>query len=86
MNKEKVLKEITRIVEEQMPSGEVTSETHVINDLNADSLDTVEMLMWLEDEFMVSISDEEAEKILVVKDAVELVMIKIHNRGKQNEA
>ncbi|MCK6465108.1 MAG: acyl carrier protein [Phycisphaerae bacterium] len=53
--------------------GEITAETSFVDDLNADSLDTVELVMELEDEFDTSIPDEEAEKIKTVGDAVAYV-------------
>jgi len=50
---------------------EVTPDASFIDDLNADSLDLVELIMALEEEFNVKISDEEADKIKTVKDAME---------------
>jgi acyl carrier protein len=50
---------------------EVTPEASFIDDLNADSLDLVELIMALEEEFGVKISDEEADKIKTVKDAMD---------------
>lgn len=50
---------------------EVTPEASFIEDLNADSLDLVELIMALEEEFTVKISDEEADKIKTVKDAMD---------------
>ena len=69
--KEKVIE----IVSEQMgvDKGEVTPETSFINDLNADSLDTVELVMEFEDEFDMSIPDEEAEKIQTVGAAIDYI-------------
>lgn len=48
----------------------VTSDASFVEDLGADSLDTVELVMALEEEFEIDISDEDAEKIRTVKDAV----------------
>ena len=50
--------------------GEVTNEASFANDLGADSLDTVELIMEFEKEFNISIPDEAAEKIVTVGDAV----------------
>ena len=63
------------IIVEQMGAdkSEITRETSFINDLNADSLDTVELVMEFEDEFDSSIPDEEAEKIQTVGAAVDYV-------------
>jgi len=63
------------IIREQLGQDKdaITDETHFINDLGADSLDTVELVMELEDEFGINISDEEAEKIQTVGDAVKYI-------------
>ncbi|MHC5117871.1 MAG: acyl carrier protein [Planctomycetota bacterium] len=57
----------------QIDKAEVTPETSFINDLNADSLDTVELVMEFEDEFDMSIPDEEAEKIQTVGAAIDYI-------------
>ena len=64
------------IVSEQMgvDKAEITRETSFINDLNADSLDTVELVMEFEDEFDMSIPDEEAEKIQTVGAAIDYIV------------
>ena len=69
--KDKVIK----IVCEQLgqPEDKVTEETSFINDLGADSLDTVELVMEFEDEFEIQIPDEDAEKIQTVGDAVKYI-------------
>ena len=54
-------------------ADEVTNEASFIDDLGADSLDTVELVMALEEEFSMEITDEEAEKIKTVGDAVEYI-------------
>lgn len=53
--------------------SEVGRETSFVEDLGADSLDLVELIMALEDEFGVEISDEEAEKITTVTQAIEYI-------------
>jgi len=67
---------IIDIVAEQMgvDKAEITRETSFANDLNADSLDTVELVMEFEDEFETSIPDEEAEKIQTVGHAIEYIL------------
>jgi acyl carrier protein len=67
---------VKKIVAEQMgvSESEITRETSFVNDLNADSLDTVELVMEFEDEFEMSIPDEEAEKIQTVGMAIDYIM------------
>ncbi|MBI5453010.1 MAG: acyl carrier protein [Deltaproteobacteria bacterium] len=55
---------------------EVTSQASFVDDLGADSLDTVEMVMAFEEEFSIEIPDEDAEKIKTVHDAVEYIQKK----------
>ena len=64
------------IISEQMGAdkAEIARETSFINDLNADSLDTVELVMEFEDEFDLSIPDEEAEKIQTVGAAIDYIV------------
>lgn len=64
---------VIEIVSDQMgvDKSEITRETSFVNDLNADSLDTVELVMEFEDEFELSIPDEEAEKIQTVGQAID---------------
>ena len=66
---------VIEIISEQMGEDKsaITRETSFINDLNADSLDTVELVMEFEDEFDMSIPDEEAEKIQTVGAAVDYI-------------
>jgi acyl carrier protein len=66
---------VAEIVAEQMgvDKAQVTRETSFVNDLGADSLDTVELVMEFEDEFDIQIPDEDAEKIQTVGQAIDYV-------------
>ena len=72
MSQEAILEKVRSIVAEQLSvdAGEVKPESNFQNDLGADSLDTVELVMAFEEEFGVEIPDDAAERILTVKDAV----------------
>jgi acyl carrier protein len=76
MDSSEVEQKVIDIVAEQMgvDKGEINKDTHFINDLNADSLDTVELVMEFEDEFETSIPDEEAEKIQTVGQAIDYIV------------
>jgi len=75
MTEQEIREKVISIVAEQMgvDKGEISDETNFVNDLNADSLDTVELVMEFEDEFETSIPDEEAEKIQTVGQAIEFI-------------
>jgi acyl carrier protein len=66
---------VTKIVVEQLgvEEAKVTATASFIDDLGADSLDTVELVMAFEEEFGVEIPDDAAEKILTVKDAISYI-------------
>ena len=72
---DEIEEKVIEIVAEQMgvDKSEITRETSFVNDLNADSLDTVELVMEFEDEFELSIPDEEAEKIQTVGQAIDYI-------------
>lgn len=77
MDLEKKVKEI--IAEELgVDESEVTSDANFIEDLGADSLDTVELIMKFEEEFDIDIADEEAEKLVTVGKAIEYLKSKIN--------
>jgi acyl carrier protein len=78
---EEIESKVIDIVSEQMgvDKGEINKSTSFVNDLNADSLDTVELVMELEDEFEINIPDEDAEKIQTVGNAIDF--IKAHLEG-----
>ena len=66
---------VKKIVSEQLGANEadVKNESSFVDDLGADSLDTVELVMAFEEEFGVEIPDEAAEKITTVKDAIAFI-------------
>ncbi|PRR80282.1 Acyl carrier protein [Clostridium liquoris] len=76
-----ILKKIKNIISEQLgvDQEEITMESSFMDDLGADSLDIVELVMALETEFDLEIPDEDAEKISTVGDVVEY--IKAHTEG-----
>ncbi len=76
---------VVDIVSEQMgvDKSEISRETSFINDLNADSLDTVELVMEFEDEFDMSIPDEEAEKIQTVGAAIDYIVQTVKTKSPE---
>jgi len=70
---------VKKIVAEQLgvAEGEIKLESSFVDDLGADSLDTVELVMALEDEFEIEIPDEQAEKITTVKQAVDYAVANV---------
>ena len=72
---------VKKVIVEQLdvPEEEVKPEAHFVDDLGADSLDVVELVMGLEEEFDIEIPDEDAEKIRTVKDAIDY--IDKHSKG-----
>ncbi len=70
-----IAKRVKEIVAEQLgvEESQVQTESSFMDDLGADSLDTVELVMALEEEFDIEIPDEDAEKIQTVNDAIEYI-------------
>lgn len=75
---------VKKIVVEQLgvKEDEVTVDASFVDDLGADSLDTVELVMALEEEFETEIPDEDAEKIVTIKDAVAYVVGRMEKETK----
>lgn len=78
MNKEEILGKVKNVVSEKLNVGEdqVTTDAKFVEDLGADSLDQVELIMALEDEFDLKIPEEEAEKLSTVGSAVDYIISK----------
>ena len=76
MNREEALAQVKKVITEQLgvDESEVTESASFSNDLGADSLDSVELVMALEEEFDVEIPDTEAERITTVKLAVDYIL------------
>ena len=72
-NMDEIVSKVTKIISEQLGKDEpeIKLESHFIDDLDADSLDTVELIMQLEEEFGIEIPDEDAENITTVQLAVD---------------
>lgn len=85
MTPEEVQEKVFSIVSEQMAinKAEITRDTSFVNDLNADSLDIVELVMEFEDNFEMSIPDDEAEKIKTVGQAIDYI---VANFGKTKQS
>ena len=75
MDQAKVEQEVKKIIVEQLgvDESQVTPDAHFIDDLGADSLDTVELIMSLEEKFGIKIPDEDAEKLDTVGKALDYI-------------
>jgi len=76
-----VLERLQKIIVEQLgvDSDQVTPDASITDDLGADSLDRVELVMAIEGEFNIEISDEDAEKIETVQDAINYIQEKVES-------
>ena len=88
MSSEGIEAKIKTIVAGQLgrDEAEITRDSSFVNDLNADSLDTVELVMEFEDEFDVTIPDEEAEKIQTVGQAIDYVKNYVVKSGDESSS
>jgi len=75
MERSEIFEKVKGIISEKLgvSASEITESASFIDDLGADSLDTVELVMELEEKFGIDIPDEDAEKIKTVKDAVDYI-------------
>lgn len=86
MNSEEIFSKVKDMVAKQLSIDvkEITPEASFLDDLGADSLDTVELIMSFEEEFDIEIPDDEAENIRKVKDVLSFIEKKIAEKGKAN--
>ncbi|MFN6572662.1 acyl carrier protein [Nostoc minutum NIES-26] len=79
MSQAEIFEKVKKIVAEQLSveAETIAPQSNFANDLNADSLDTVELVMALEEEFDIEIPDEAAEKITTVQEAVDYINNKV---------
>ena len=75
MSSEEIFDKVKKIIVDQLGIAEanITLESSFIDDLGADSLDIVELIMALEEEFDIEIPDEDAEKVVTVSDVVDYI-------------
>ena len=75
MTRQEILSKVIEAAAEQagVSAAEVTAATHFVNDLSFDSLDTIELAMEVEDEFSLSIADEDVDKLMTVGEVVDYI-------------
>lgn len=75
MNSEEIFEKVKEIIVEQLgtPEASITMESSFLDDLGADSLDIVELIMAFEETFDIKIPDEDAEKVSTISDVVEYI-------------
>ena len=83
MTQEEIYTKVQGLVAKQLSidTKEVTPEASFLDDLGADSLDTVELIMCFEEEFDIEIPDEDAENIRKVKDVLDFIEKKLKDKG-----
>ena len=88
MTQEEIFGKVKDLVSKQLSidEKEITSDASFIEDLGADSLDTVELIMSLEEEFDIEIPDEEAEKIKTVQNVVDYVLNHLSSGAAKEKA
>ncbi|MFH0803934.1 MAG: acyl carrier protein [Candidatus Tagabacteria bacterium] len=81
-----IFKKAKEIVVNQLDvkENQVVAEAKFVDDLGADSLDTMEMIMAFEDQYKIEISDEDAEGLLTVKDVVDYIQRRLKQKGEND--
>ena len=88
MTQQEIFGKVKDLVSKQLSidEKEITSDASFIEDLGADSLDTVELIMSLEEEFDIEIPDEEAEKIKTVQNVVDYILSHLNSGAAKEKA
>lgn len=83
MTEQEIFEKVRSVVVEQLgvSEDEVTKDVSYIEDLGADSLDTVELVMALEEEFSTEIADEEAEKLTTIGKTVDYISSRVNSKS-----
>ena len=79
MKEQEIFEKVQKIVSEQLgvEKKEVTREANFSSDLGADSLDTVELIMAIEEEFEIEVPDNDAEKISTLSEVIDFIQLKL---------
>nr|AKE98880.1 acyl carrier protein [Bangia fuscopurpurea] len=79
MQEQEIFEKVQKIVSEQLgvEKKEVTREANFSSDLGADSLDTVELIMAIEEEFEIEVPDNDAEKISTLSEVIDFIQLKL---------
>jgi len=79
VNREELFKKVAEMISEKLnvPIEDIDEDSHIIEDLGADSLDAFDLVMIIEDEFGIKLEDDEIERMLTVKDILDLLMEKV---------
>jgi len=79
VDREELFKKVAEIISEKLnvPVEDIDEDSHLIEDLGADSLDAFDLVMVFEDEFGIKLEDEEVEKLLTVKDILDVLEEKL---------
>ncbi|HIP92561.1 MAG TPA: acyl carrier protein [Thermotoga sp.] len=86
MEKSEILEKIRRMISEKLEIGidEVREDANIIEDLGADSLDLVDIIMYVEDTFGIRVEDEELEKIRTLEDIVDNIAKKLEGESDES--
>ncbi|MBB6062968.1 MULTISPECIES: acyl carrier protein [Thermosipho] len=84
MERAELFRQVSKILAEKLniPIEDIDESSNIIDDLGADSLDVVDLVMILEDEYGIRIEDDELENISTVEDVINIIESKLKNQGE----